>query len=125
MTQGPDFEVEVVDVEPAALFPSVSSFAPLEERQGVFAHSFKCQNCGLEFALFSWWPDRHTVMNTACPECRRITSKVHWVSVLADDPQQCFGGGPEIYEHSPVGPNPMLMRDSSILTGNPLARIRR
>ncbi len=117
MTKGPDFELGVVDMGPTALFRSVSSSAPMKERQGVFVHSFKCQVCRLEFALFSWWPDRHVVGDTACPECHRITPKVHWVSVLPQDPQQQFGDGPEVYHHSPLGPDPKLMPDSSILGG--------
>jgi excisionase family DNA binding protein len=54
---------------------------------------------------------------TACPECRRITSKAHWVSVLAAAPLQGFGDGPEIYEYSPLGPNPRLVSDGSGLAG--------
>jgi hypothetical protein len=75
--------------------------------------------CSLEFAIFSWWPDRHTVMNTACPECHWITQKSHWMSTVADNPAQRFGEGPEIFHDSPVGPDPKLMADSSLFTGLP------
>lgn len=113
----PEVEQGSVDMESVALCPSPSPSWHGEIRQGVFIHSFKCQECTLEFALFSWWLDRHKVGNTACPECHRVTPKVHWVSVLANDPGQRFGKGPEIYEHSPLGPDPRLMRDSSVLAG--------
>lgn len=119
MTQEPDFEAEVVEVDPADLLPSVSSFAPMEERQGVFIHSFKCLDCSLEFATFSWWPDRHTVVDTACPECCRVTQKSHWLATVSDYPRQAFGEGPEIFHYSPVGPDPRLMADSSLFTGLP------
>lgn len=119
MTQERDFEEKVVEVDPAGLLPSVSLFASLEERQGVFIHSFKCLDCSLEFALFSWWPDRHTVVNTACPECGRVTQKSHWLATVSDMPGQAFGNGPEIFHYSPVGPDPKLMSDCSIFTGLP------
>lgn len=119
MTQGPDCEDEVVDVDPAALLPSVSSFAPMEDRQGLFIHTFQCMSCSLEFALFSWWPDRHTVVNTACPECALVTPKSHWLSTVDDAPGRSFGEGPEIFHYSPVGPEPKLMPDCSLFTGLP------
>ena len=75
--------------------------------------------CSLEFALFSWWPDRHTVVNTHCPECGRITQKTHWRSDVVTQPGQSFGEGPEVYHYSPVGPDPQLMMDSSLFTGLP------
>ena len=119
MTQGPDFEAEVVDVDPAALLPSVASFAPMEDRQGLFIHTFKCLDCALEFAIFSWWPDRHTVVNTACPECRRVTQKSHWLATVDSTAGRTFGDGPEIFRYSPVGPGPRLMPDCSLFTGLP------
>ena len=112
-------ETSLVAVDPATLQPSIQTFAPYLERQGLFIHTFKCEACSLEFAIFSWWPDRHTVVNTACPECHRITPKAHWMSTVADDPTQRFGEGPEIYHHSPAGPEPRLMADSSLFTGLP------
>lgn len=119
MTQEPDFEAEVFEVDPAGLLPSVAAFASMEERQGVFIHSFKCLHCSLEFALFSWWPDRHMVVNTGCPECCRVTQKSHWMSTVSDNPRQAFGKGPEIFHYSPVGPDPNLMSDCSMFTGLP------
>ena len=107
------------DVDPAELQPTIKSFAPYLERQGLYIHSFQCMACSLEFALFSWWPDRHTVVNTHCPECGRITQKSHWRSDVVTQPGQRFGEGPEVYHYSPVGPDPQLMMDSSFFTGLP------
>jgi hypothetical protein len=64
----------------------------------------------LEFASFSWWPDRHTVVNTACPECHRITQKSHWIATVADSPAQRFREGPEIFRHCPDEPTPSSWR---------------
>ena len=113
------FESRIEHVDPADVQPSIQSFAPLSERQGLFIHTFQCMACSLEFALFSWWPDRHTVVNTACPECHRITQKSHWMSTVSRMAGQAFGQGPEIYHYSPVGPDPKLMADCSLLTGLP------
>ena len=114
---GSEFRIEEVD--PADLQPSIQSFAPFSERQGLFVHTFQCEACSLEFAIFSWWPDRHTVVNTACPECHRVTPKSHFMSTISDIPGQAFGQGPEIYHYSPVGPDPKIMMDSSVFTGLP------
>ena len=113
------FESRIEDIGPAKVQPSIQSFAPLSERQGLFIHTFQCMACSLEFAIFSWWPDRHTVVNTACPECHRITQKSHWMSTVSDMPGQAFGQGPEIYHYSPVGPDPKMMPDCSLFTGLP------
>ena len=113
------YEGSLEEIDPATVQPSIQAFAPYSARQGLFIHTFKCEACSLEFAIFSWWPDRHTVVNTACPECHRVTQKSHWMSTVADDPKQRFGEGPEIFHHSPVGPDPRIMADSSIFTGLP------
>lgn len=110
----------IEDVDPAELLPSITNFADLGSRQGVFVHTFKCMECSLEFAVFSWWPDRHTVVNTACPECRRVTQKSHWLAVISERADMVFdGSSPEIFDLSPVGANPRLQPDCSIFTGLP------
>jgi hypothetical protein len=114
------YEPSLEDIDPATVQPSIQTFAPHLERQELFIHTFKCQACSLEFTIFSWWPDRHTVVNTACPECRRVTQKSHCMSSVADNPAQCFGEGPEIFHYSPVGPDPQLRADCSLFTGLPL-----
>lgn len=114
-----DFESRIEEVDPSELTPTIQSFAPYLKRQGLYIHSFQCMACSLEFALFSWWPDRHTVVNTYCPECGRVTQKSHWRADVVTDPGQRFGEGPEVYNYSPVGPDPQLMMDSSFFTGLP------
>ena len=113
------FEASIQEIAPASVQPSAQSFPSYSERQGLFIHTFKCEECSLEFAIFSWWPGRHTVLNTACPECHRVTRKVHFMSTATAIPNQSFGEGPEIYHFSPVGPDPQLMADCSIFTGLP------
>ena len=114
-----EFDATAQEVDPADLQPSVTSFAPLSERQGLFIHSFQCMACSLEFALFSWFRDRHSVVNTACPECQRVTQKSHWLAVVDSTPGRRIGEEPEIFHYSPIGPDPMLMADCSLFTGLP------
>ena len=114
-----EFDATVHEVDPTQVQPSVMSFAPLAERQGLFIHTFQCMECSLEFALFSWFRDRHSVVNTACPECQRVTQKSHWMSIVDSTPERAFGEGPEIFHYSPVGPDPRLMPDCSLFTGLP------
>ena len=116
--EGPVYD-GIVEVDPAGLSPSVASFAPFQRREGLYIHTFKCMSCSLEFAVFSWWPDRHTVVNTACPECHRVTQKAHWRSDVDTVAGRAFEEGREIYEYSPVGPDPQLMGDCSLFTGLP------
>ena len=113
------YETSLEEIDPASVTPTVKSSAPFMERQGLFIHTFQCEECSLEFAIFSWWPDRHTVANTACPECQRITRKAHFMSTVSDNTMQRFGEGPEFFNISPVGPDPKLMADSSLFTGLP------
>jgi len=113
------YETSLEEIDPATVTRSVQFFAPYSQRQGLFIHTFKCEACSLEFAIFSWWPDRHTVVNTACPECQRVTRKAHFMSTVSDNPVQQFGEGPEIFHYSPVGPDTRIMADSSLFTGLP------
>ena len=55
----------------------------LADREGVFAHSFKCWVCDLEFVLFSWRRNRHGVGRVTCPECGVATPMLHWVTLLS------------------------------------------
>ena len=114
-----EYTEEIEEVDPASLRPSVTNFAALDQRKGVFVHSFKCLDCSLEFSVFSWWPDRQTVVNTACPECCRVTQKTHWRADISTTPGAAFGEGPEIYDYTPVGKDARLQTDSSIFTGSP------
>lgn len=112
------YSIELIN--PDGLRPSVSEFADASEREGVFAHTFKCMDCSLEFAIFSWWSDRHTVTNTACPECCAVTQKSHWMSVISDRREMSFDRAhPEIFDLSPVGRDARIQADCSIFTGLP------
>lgn len=76
------------------------------EREGVFAHSFICNNCGLHFMLFSWFTNRHGAKNVNCPECGNKGSFRHWRKTLEEGPK--FTLGNEIFRYCPFhGSNPM------------------
>jgi len=116
-TDGPGPEAVVTDEETVRLddeaLLAVKKPGPmtLEDRQGVWVHSFKCSICDLEFALFSWLPNRHGVGHTSCPECGQKTPMLHWRAQTSASP--AFGGdGTEIYQMSPLIDGPML--DDSI-----------
>jgi hypothetical protein len=49
----------------------------MKDREGVFAHAFKCFHCGLEWVLFSWLANRHHVGEVSCPECRERGLMMH------------------------------------------------
>ncbi|MGQ7297920.1 hypothetical protein [Quadrisphaera sp. KR29] len=75
----------------------------LADRQGVFVHSFKCLECDLEFATFSWRAFRHRADTLACPECRTVTPKMHWASQLSGEATFDGGGAsPEIWTCVPL-----------------------
>jgi hypothetical protein len=40
--------------------PDLSGGVQLANREGVFAHSFRCNRCTLHFVLFSWARARHS-----------------------------------------------------------------
>ena len=106
-------------VEPESMAPSVKQYAPLNERQGVFAHTFKCLECSLEFAIFSWWRDRHTVTSVTCPECAKVTAKNHWMAVASESPTMVLDGSSmEIFDLSPIGGQAATVQaDSSAISG--------
>ena len=71
----------------------------LGDRQGVFAHSFKCSICDLEFVVFSWRAGRHRVGSTFCPECGKPTPMIHWRTQTSESVEFCSDGpGLEIYQ---------------------------
>lgn len=90
----------------------------LADREGVFAHSWKCQECRLEFALFSWRRDRHRVGNVYCPECGRQTPMLHWRATFSSSREMVlddsrWGESLEIFDCIPVG-DADLLDDSSL-----------
>ena len=84
----------------------------LQDRQGVFVHSFKCSICDLEFVVFSWRANRHRVGSTFCPECGVPTPMIHWRVQTSQSLEFCCDGpGREIYQmFSPA--DAALMHDS-------------
>jgi len=74
----------------------------LQDRQGVFVHSFKCSICDLEFVVFLWRADRHWVGSTFCPECGDRTPMLHWRAQASSSLEFCSDGpGLEIYQMCP------------------------
>ena len=82
----------------------------LGDREGVFAHSFKCWVCQLEFVLMSWKRSRHRADNTYCPECGEVTAKMHWRACLSESQDFVSDGtNVEIFTVIPVGHDPELI----------------
>lgn len=71
-------------IDPKVL-PKLEPHGPVrvENREGVFAHSFRCGSCALHFVLFSWRSDRHGPTTVACPECGSTGDFLHRVTVLS------------------------------------------
>jgi hypothetical protein len=109
----PPFELTTISADDLARMP-VKKPGPvrLQDRQGVFAHSFKCSICDLEFVIFSWRANRHRVGSTFCPECGVRTPMIHWRSQTSQSLEFCSDGpGREIYQmFSPA--DAALMHDS-------------
>ena len=109
----PPFELTTISAQDVARMP-VKKPGPvtLQDRQGVFAHSFKCSICDLEFVVFSWRASRHRVGSTFCPECGRPTPMIHWRTQTSQSLEFCSDGpGREIYQMFHL-PDIALMRDS-------------
>jgi predicted RNA-binding Zn-ribbon protein involved in translation (DUF1610 family) len=72
----------------------------LADREGVFAHSFKCRRCTLHFVLFSWSMSRHTPQTIHCPECGNSGDFMHRIAVLSESPRFSLASDrqPEIYD---------------------------
>jgi len=96
----PPFELTTISAQDVARMP-VKRPGPvtLRDRQGVFAHSFKCSICDLEFVVFSWRANRHRVGSTFCPECGVRTPMIHWRGQTSQSLEFCSDGpGREIYQ---------------------------
>ena len=52
---------------------------PIERREGVFVHLYRCRTCQLKWAAFSWLadPPELRVGSVACPWCRKATPAIH------------------------------------------------
>ena len=109
----PPFEMTTISAQDIAGMP-VKRPGPvtLQDRQGVFAHSFKCSICDLEFVVFSWRANRHRVGSTFCPECGVCTPMIHWRVQTSRSLEFCSDGpGREIYQMFSPADAP-LMGDS-------------
>jgi predicted RNA-binding Zn-ribbon protein involved in translation (DUF1610 family) len=101
--QDPDEEHTFTTMVPTdALMPFVdtSGGAQLADREGVWAHSFKCRACTLHFVLFSWSPSRHTSETITCPECGARGRFLHRITQLSTSTTFSLAPDrePEIYD---------------------------
>jgi len=107
----PPFELTTISAQDVARMP-VKRPGPvtLQDRQGVFAHSFKCSICDLEFVVFSWRADRHRVGSTFCPECGAPTPMLHWRAQTSESLEFCSDGpGREIYQMFSASDAPLMV----------------
>jgi hypothetical protein len=103
-------------IDPATLEINIEREVGLPQRTGVYCHSWKCQECSLEYLTFSWVADRHTARSTYCPECGLRGAKTHWVSTISEDASfDGSGSGREIYSFVPF-PDAVFMDDSEFLS---------
>ncbi len=79
-------EKEVIDMKKINIDPKLM-FDYSRQRNGVFVHSFICNDCGLHFNVFSWMENRHTARSVYCPECGVKGNFRHWKLVLSESPQ--------------------------------------
>ena len=51
---------------------------PIDRREGVFVHLYRCRICQLKWAVFSWLadPPELRVGTAACPWCRKATPAI-------------------------------------------------
>jgi hypothetical protein len=81
-------------------YVDTSGGVQLADREGVYAHSFRCDRCTLHFVLFSWSATRHSPQTIACPECRSSGRFLHRVTQLSTSTTFSVAADrePEIYD---------------------------
>jgi hypothetical protein len=79
--------IDIVPVHELAPYVDLSGGVQLADREGVFAHSFKCKGCTLHFVTFSWSETRHSAQTISCPECGSTGRFMHRVTKLSDSRQ--------------------------------------
>jgi hypothetical protein len=96
--------------------PDLGGGVQLADREGVFAHSFRCKRCTLHFVLFSWTRDRHTADSVTCPECGNTGSFLHRVTHLSASKvfRVNTGREPEIYDVWPFRLPPVTGAQGSL-----------
>ena len=105
---------ELVKVDLRKILPRLVRGVTLAEREGVFAHGFKCEVCGLEFAVFSWLENDAGVGVTFCPECGERTPMQHWRSTHSESAEFLQESSTEIYALMRVAGNMRPMLDDSV-----------
>jgi DNA-directed RNA polymerase subunit RPC12/RpoP len=92
--------------------PLLGTGVPIEEREGVYVHSFKCLACSLHFMTFSWLADAHRAGTIACPECGQRSRFIHWRATLNESPDFKYPTETltEIYNMHPW-PHSVLLKD--------------
>jgi DNA-directed RNA polymerase subunit RPC12/RpoP len=112
----PDREQEFITPERAQEMlrnaPLVETGVPLERREGVYVHSFKCLVCSLHVMTFSWLADAHRAGTIACPECGQRARFMHWRATLTENPDFQYSTETltEIYTVHPW-PQSVVLRD--------------
>jgi hypothetical protein len=89
--------------------PDLRGGVQLADREGVFAHSFRCHSCTLHFVLFTWTRDRHSPETISCPECGNRGGFLHRVTTLSGSTSFRMDAlrEPEIYDVWPFRLPPM------------------
>jgi transcription elongation factor Elf1 len=83
-----------------APFVDTSGGVQIADREGVFAHSFRCRRCTLHFVLISWLSTRHTPGTIRCPECGNAGRFLHRINQLSTSKMfsLALDRQPEIYD---------------------------
>lgn len=85
----------------------------LEQREGVYIHSFVCNNCGLHFNLYSWVPDRQRCDSIHCPECGQHEGAFqHYRAQISESTALSLDHPGEVFRHCPA-PGYAMMNDSN------------
>lgn len=96
--------------------PDLRGGVQLIDREGVFAHSFRCDGCTLHFVLFSWARERHSADTVSCPECGNRSAFLHRVTHLSSS--RSFSVDtfrePEIYDVWPFRLPPVVRQTRSL-----------
>jgi len=88
---------------------------PMADREGVFAHGFKCRQCDIEFVVFSWLENGPGVGTTYCPECGEQTAMLHWRQTHSESPTMQLGPRTEIFALMQiVGTHRPMLDDSDV-----------
>src|SRR2546427_13300834 len=82
----PDEERTFTTMSPTRdLMPLIDTFGGIQlaDREGVWAHSFRCRACTLHFVLFSWSLSRHAAETISCQKCGATGGFLHRITHLS------------------------------------------